>query len=281
MTAVAFGGDALNRVIALVEAVAVAEVMPRFRRLGAGDVSTKSGPMDLVTVADEAAEVALTEGLRRLFPGCAVVGEEAATRDPGLLGQVADAPLCFVVDPIDGTFNFASGVPLFGVMVAVVMGGRTVGAVIHDPVGGDTALARAGEGAWLRASDGVETRLRVSDAGKTLGEMGGTLSWKYFPEPVRGLVCSRLPRLGWAWDYRCAAHQYRVLAAGHCDFAVYNRTLPWDHAAGVLLHQEAGGVSGRIDGAAYVAGMLEGGLICAPDAAGWTLLRDALFREDA
>lgn len=268
----------LDEVTALVRAAARAEVMPRFRHLAAGDVSTKSSPMDLVTVADEAAEAMLAEGLRRRFPGCAVVGEEAATRDPALLVHVAEAPLCFVVDPIDGTFNFASGVPLFGVMVAVVEHGRTTGAVIHDPVGDDTALARAGQGAWMRAADGSEARLRVA-APKPVAEMGGTLSWKYFAEPLRSRVCARMPQLGWAWDYRCAAHQYRVLAAGHCDFAVYNRTLPWDHAAGVLLHQEAGGHAARIDGTPYVPAGIDGGLVCAPDRASWMALRDALFAE--
>lgn len=269
----------LDVVEALVAEVASAEIMPRFRRLTAADIASKSGPMDLVTVADEAAEAALTRGLQRHFPGCAVVGEEATTRDPTLLAQVSEAGLCFVVDPIDGTFNFASGLPLFGVIVAVVEQGRTTGAVIHDPVGRDTALARAGQGAWLRSTDGTTAALRVS-GGKPLAEMGGTLSWKYFEEPLRSRVCTRLPTLGWAWDYRCAAHQYRLLAAGHCDFAVYNRTLPWDHAAGVLLHAEAGGYAARLDGQAYAAGTLDGGLICAPDQASWAALRQGLFAED-
>lgn len=271
-----FDAAALDYLLALARRAGREVIMPRFRRLGVGDISTKSGPMDLVTVADEAAEALLTDGLRAHFPGCAVVGEEAASRDGALLAQVADAPLCFVVDPIDGTFNFTAGVPLFGVMIAVVEHGRTTGAVIHDPVGDDAAVARAGQGAWLLSPDGAAAAMRVSTP-KPLSGMGGTLSWKYFDEPRRSRVCASLPQLGWAWDYRCAAHQYRILAAGHCDFAVYNRTLPWDHAAGMLLHHEAGGHAARIDGAAYRPAETEGGLVCAPDAASWTLLRDGLF----
>ena len=77
----------------LLRAAARAEIMPRFRKLGAAEVRTKSGPLDLVTDADERAEALLTAGLERLFPGCVVVGEEAATADPSLLGRLGDAEM--------------------------------------------------------------------------------------------------------------------------------------------------------------------------------------------
>ena len=67
------------------------------------------------------------------------------------------------------------------------------------------------------------------------------------------------------------------MAAGHCHYSVYNRLLPWDHAAGVLLHQEAGGHSARLDGSPYDPADPEGGIICTPDPASWTALRAALF----
>ena len=266
----------LADVVTLVRAVARTVVMPRFRKLAVGDVSTKSGPMDLVTIADEEAEIRLGAGLTRLFPGCAVVGEEAATRDPTILKVIRDAPLCFIVDPIDGTYNFASGLPLFGVMVAVVEHGQTTAAVIHDPIGDDTATALAGQGAWMEAADGSRVALHVASP-VSVAAMAGTVSWRYMAEPLRGRVCSRLPLLGAAWDFRCAAHQYRLMAAGHCHYSVYNRLLPWDHAAGVLLHQEAGGHSARLDGSPYDPADPEGGIICTPDPASWTALRAALF----
>ena len=77
-------------------------------------VREKTGPLDLVTDADEAAERVMTAGLHRRFPGCVVVGEEAAPADPAQLRALAGAELAFVVDPIDGTANFAAGLPLFG-----------------------------------------------------------------------------------------------------------------------------------------------------------------------
>lgn len=273
-----FSAPEVADVVQLVRAVARSEIMPRFRNLRDGDVLTKSGPMDLVTVADEMAEQKIAEGLRALFPGCAIVGEEAVTRDPALLDQLAAAPLCFVIDPVDGTSNFAAGLPLFGVIVAVVQAGRTVAAVIHDPVGDDTAVAVAGQGAWMESPDGPRVRLHVS-ARAPAAEMSGSVSWRYMPEPRRSHVCARLPRVGAAWDHRCAAHQYRMMAAGHCDFSVYNRLLPWDHAAGVLLHQEAGGYTALLDGRAYAPAITQGGMICAPDRAAWDALRVALFGE--
>ena len=264
----------------IVRAVARAEIMPRFRNLGAGDISEKSGPMDLVTVADEAAEQRLTVGLQRLFPGCAVIGEEGATRDMALLDQIATAPLCFVLDPIDGTYNFASGLPLFGVIVAVIANGLTIGAIIHDPVGDDTAMALAGQGAWMERPAGTGGSIRIplcvaSPAAPV--DMSGTISWRYMPEPRRSQVCARLPSAGSSWDYRCAAHQYRLMAAGHCHYAVYNRLLPWDHAAGILLHAEAGGYTAMLDGSPYSPTVMDGGLICAPDKLSWAALRAALF----
>lgn len=268
----------LAELVQLVRAVARTEIMPRFRNLAPGDVQTKSGPLDLVTVADEQAESRLTMGLRRLFPGCVVVGEEASSRDPALLETIAEAELCFVLDPVDGTANFCAGLPLFGTMVAVLRRGAVVGAVIHDPVGDDTAMAVAGQGAWMESATGGRTALRVA-APVPPSMMTGSVSWRHMPEPLQSAVCRNLPRVGAAWDYRCAAHQYRMLGAGHSHFSVYYRVLPWDHAAGWLLHLEAGGWSARFDGNAYSPSHITGGLICAPDEASWHTLRAALFND--
>lgn len=266
----------LAEVLQLVRTVARTEIMPRFRDLMPGDVQTKSGPLDLVTVADEQAEARLSTGLQRLFPGCAVVGEEGATRDPCLMHAIGDADLCFIVDPIDGTANFCAGLPLFGVIVAVTRRGELVGCAIHDPVGDDTALALRGEGAWIESATGHVSPLRVA-APVPVGQMAGSVSWRYMPAAQQAVVCSNLPRVAAAWDYRCAAHQYRMMAAGHCHFSVYQRLLPWDHAAGWLLHQEAGGWSARLDGSPYRPEHTSGGLVLAPDRESGLALQEALF----
>lgn len=268
----------LQDVSQIVRSVARTEIMPLFRNVLAAEIRHKTGPLDLVTIADERAEASIAEALERHFPGCLVVGEEAASADPGLLGQLRGADLAFVVDPVDGTSNFCAGLPLFGVIVAAMRRGEVIGAIIHDPVGDDSALALRGEGAWLEASGGGQAALIVA-APVPVSSMSGAVSWRYMPEPLRTQLCRRLPRLGAAWDYRCAAHQYRMLAAGHCHYVVFQRLMPWDHAAGWLLHREAGGWSARFDGSEYDAAETTGGLICAPDHESWSAVHAALFQD--
>jgi fructose-1,6-bisphosphatase/inositol monophosphatase family enzyme len=251
-------------------------IMPRFRHLDAGAVREKTGPLDLVTDADEAAEVFITAALQETYPGCLVVGEEATSRDGSLLDRLADADLAFVVDPIDGTSNFAAGLPLFGTMAAAVVRGRVQAAVILDPVSDSASLAVLGEGAWEIAGDGTRTALRVA-APVPADRMTGAASWRYLSPELRDEVLPNLRHVAQVWDFRCAAHQYRMLAAGHCHFVMFNRLMPWDHLPGCLLHQEAGGFSAKFDGSAYLPGQTTGGLICAPDRDCWLDLKNALL----
>ena len=250
--------------------------MPRFRRLTDDDVRQKSGPLDLVTEADEAAERAITAALQRVFPGCLVVGEEAAERDAGLLRALGDADLAFVVDPVDGTSNFAWGMPLFGCMAAAIVRGEVVASVIHDPVVEASAMALRGEGAWSEEADGRRHDLRVAHA-LPVAEMAGAVSWRFLPEPQRSLVRDNLGRVGASFQYRCAAHEYRLAAAGHCHYLLFGKLMPWDHAPGWLLHREAGGYSAQFNGAPYSPNVHSGGLLCAPDAESWRALGNALL----
>lgn len=266
----------LGDIATLLREAAVAEILPRFRNLGDNGVRTKTGPLDMVTEADEAAERMITAGLRRLFPGCVVVGEEAASADPSLLGALTGADLAFVVDPVDGTANFASGLPLFGVMAAAISHGEIIAAAIHDPLGNDTALALRGEGAWMETQDGIRRDMAVA-AAAPVEQMAGNVAWRFLPEPQKSRVCANLPRLGGVWDYRCSAHEYRMVADGHCHFLFFNRLYPWDHAPGWLLHREAGGYAQRLDGKPYDPTTTESGLICAPDETSWHAIRETLL----
>ena len=261
---------------ALLREAARAEVMPWFRHLAAGGVRTKSGPLDLVTDADEAAERMITAGLHRRFPGCVVVGEEAVAADPALLGRLAGAALAFVVDPVDGTANFAAGLPLFGIMAAAIVGGEIAASVIHDPVGDDSAIALRGEGAWTETPDGARRDLRVA-APVPVDQMSGGASWRFSRPERRAAIARNLPRVAASFDLRCAAHEYRLVAGGHCHFLLFHRLLPWDHAPGWLLHREAGGFSARLDGSPYAPTRTDGGMICAPDEASFLALRAALL----
>lgn len=267
--------------VEIIEEAARAEIMPRFRKLEPGEVRQKSGPLDLVTQADEAAERRITTALYARFPGCLVVGEEAASSDPTLLAklggpQLERHSLIFVVDPVDGTSNFAWGLPLFASMAAAIVNGAVAAAVIHDPVGGDSAVALRGEGAWLQTSQGRTTDLRVA-APVPLAQMTGAMSWRFLPDALAARVAANQTRIAASFTYRCAGHEYRLLAAGHCHYLLYGRLWPWDHAPGWLLHREAGGYSARFDGSAYDPAMHAGGLILAPDRHSWVALREALL----
>ncbi len=253
-----------------------AEIMPRFRRLAEGDIRAKTGPLDLVTEADEQAERVITAALSHAFPGCTIIGEEATSADPTLLDTIATAELAFVVDPVDGTSNFAWGMPLFGCMAAAISRGEVIAAVIHDPVIGTSALALRGEGAWNQEPDGRHHDLRVA-APAPLERMVGAINWRFLPEPERSRAGQRQDRVAASYGYRCAAHEYRLIAGGHSHYSLYGKLMPWDHAPGWLLHQEAGGYSAQFDGTQYRPTVTAGGLICTPDRASWQALHDALL----
>src|SRR5258706_5171980 len=145
------------------------EIMPRFGRLAPGQIRRKSSVFDLVTEADEAAEGVIEKSLIAAFPGAVVIGEESAHKAPAILDTIADAQLAFIVDPVDGTRNFASDLPLFGVMAAVTVRGEIVASVIHDPVCRDWAYAVRDGGAWIEEEDGARRSLLVADPGPVAG----------------------------------------------------------------------------------------------------------------
>lgn len=265
-----------DRLDAVLREAARREVMPRFRRLAASDIREKQAPGDLVTEADEAAERFICAELAKAFPGAALIGEEAVTREPALLGRLAEADLAFVIDPIDGTLNYASDLSLFAVMAAVIVKGEIVAAVIHDPTAEDSAMALRGAGAWLSHADGTTRDLRVAAAVATR-HMNGMASWQYFPEPLRRTLPGRFPAFLEVGSLRCCGQEYRLAAAGHLQFLLYGVLNPWDHAPGVLLYSEAGGYTRLLDGRAYSPTERPAGLLCAPDEASWREIRSILL----
>jgi fructose-1,6-bisphosphatase/inositol monophosphatase family enzyme len=259
-----------EKVRRLIVEVAEEEVMPRFEKLETGDISEKS-PGDFVTVADVASERRLTPGLRDLLPGSLVVGEEAAAADAAVLDLLAGDDPVWVVDPIDGTANFAAGIPIFAIMVGLVRRGETLAAWIHDPVKQSTTAALAGEGAWC-----ADRRLTVAP-GSTPGSMSGALSLRFGNRQLARRIGGRSNLVGSVFNFRCAGHEYLALASGKAHFAFYNRLFPWDHAPGQLIHREAGGFSARLDGSPYTPRETGGGLLLTPDAASWQALHAVLI----
>ena len=258
-------------VAALIRDVAERIILPRFRNLATDQIIEKA-PGDLVTIADREAEQALSEGLRRIDGTAAVIGEEAAAADPSVLDAVGGARV-WIIDPIDGTEHFAAGRSPFGVMVALAEHGRVEAAWIYDPVRGRMCHARRGGGAFI---DGVPVTIRTPPNTRPIA----TLATKFFPAPLRETVEAQAAT---AFDLvpfpRCAAEHYPTLCLGGNQVGFFLRTLPWDHAAGSLLLEEAGGCVRRWDGAAYRLDDGKTGLLLACDAATWDLAHATLFAE--
>ncbi|EJJ25110.1 inositol monophosphatase family protein [Rhizobium sp. CF142] len=260
----------------LLRQAAKAEILPRFRRLGSGDVRAKTEATDLVTEADEQAERMMKAEATRLWPEALFIGEELVAADPALLDKLENADLAIVVDPVDGTFNFASGIPAFGVMASVVSKGETVAGIIYDPMGDDWVMAEKGGGAWLRRPDGEAQRLQVAEP-VALDQMVGMASTGYLPQEKRAEILGNLAKVRFLTNYRCAAHEYRTFASGHVHYLMYNKLMPWDHLGGTLISQEAGGYAARFDGSAYLPHHVTGGLLITPDKDSWEILRREVF----
>jgi len=269
------GGVDIDRVAALISEVAAEEIMPRYAKLTKGDVREK-GPGDLVTIADEAVERRLTPMLAELLPGSLVLGEEAAARDPTLLERLAGKQWVWVIDPVDGTSNFAAARGDFGVIVALVRGDQVAAGWIHNPRDGRMATAEAGGGAWIAGK-----RQSVAPAPADAADLNGVLLAGFFGDVELGRrVQARRDRQRVLKSRRCAAAEYLRLAAGEMHFALFTKLMPWDHCAGVLIHAEAGGYNGYLDGGCYKPACIErSGLMLAPDAESWSALYQRLIAQ--
>lgn len=252
------------------------ETLPRFRRLDSAQVRIKTEAIDLVTEADEAAEHQIKADVAAAWPEALFVGEESVAADPSLLDRLDDADFAIVVDPIDGTANFAAGVPLYATMASVVSKGETIAGVIYDPMGDDWVLAEKGGGAWQRRPDGSQWKLQVAESPR-LDQMVGYSSIAFLPAASKPQVLANFGKVRVVANYRVAGHEYRTFAAGHAHFICYNKLMPWDHLVGMLISQEAGGYVARFDGSPYLPQHRSGGLLVATDEDNWHLLRREVF----
>jgi len=248
-------GDS-QRVADLMRETAAAELLPRFRNLAKEDIRQKR-PGDIVTVADVASEQRLASGLARILPGVPVVGEEAVETDAGLLDLIGrPGERCWIVDPLDGTSNFAAGRDRFAMIVCLVDDRAAVAGWILDVPNQRMAMAVKGQGVTLD-----DRPVRFAPTNRL---PSGYIGFKVRKEFDRQLAPAQRRRLGDLTSLNCAGREYIEILAGQRDFSLYRRTKPWDHAAGALMVSEAGGQAQRFDGTPYgPAGSMEGGIITA------------------
>lgn len=205
-----------------------------------GKFSTREkSPSDLVTDADLAAQHEIARVVFDTFPDHAFLGEENAEDHQQIdVEEMLSQPVCWVVDPLDGTMNYVHGYPAFAVSIAAVAAGETVVGVIFDPVRERVYSAVRGGGAWCNG-----TRLQVSQTADLSSAMismslppkvdGATPDLVDFMEVVKR--CQSVRRLG------SAALNLAFLAEGAIDAFWARQIKPWDVAAGLLLVEEAGG----------------------------------------
>ncbi|MDW8327532.1 MAG: inositol monophosphatase family protein [Anaerolineales bacterium] len=210
----------------------------------------RKGWRDIVTDADLAAQRAAAEFLHAATPDYAILAEE------GLHADLAGPAPLWVMDPLDGTQNYAHHIPLFCVSLALVRGGQSEVGVVYDPLRGETFFAERGGGAFLQVGRARPRPIRVSKVSELSEAMVG-LGWPREPELRQrvnaatarvGAICQTLRAMG------SAALNFAYVAAGRMDGLYHLAVQPWDTAAGSLLVTEAGGCLSAMDGGEWQLG---------------------------
>ncbi|WP_406361962.1 inositol monophosphatase [Streptomyces sp. NBC_00715] len=227
----------------VIRQAAAAEIMPRFRQLAAHEIDQKSGPHDLVTDADRKAEEFLTEALTALLPGSVVVGEEAVHADPASYGAIEGTAPVWIVDPVDGTRQFVHGDSGFCTLVALVLDGVVHASWTFAPAREEFATALRGRGAVL---DGVPLRSGSPEPGRDL-DIAMSHPDYTTDDQKRALLGLRSEGVV-ARPCGSAGLEYLAVARGELDATAFSWEAAWDHAAGLLLVEEAGGAHRTLGG---------------------------------
>lgn len=243
------------RALAVEIAREAGELALRRRREGVHLAATKSTLADIVTDADREVEALIRARIDAARPGDGFLGEESEAHS-------SSTGITWVVDPIDGTVNYAYGMPAYNVSIAAVQGTpepsawEALAGAVHAPALGEVFTAARGHGAWLG-----ESRLAVTTetpAGALLGTGFG-----YDPTTHDGDIATLRRVMPMARDLRrmgSAALDLAYVAAGRLDGYFERGLSPWDFAAGALLVSEAGGVVSRVDQTSSRPMLIAGGV---------------------
>ena len=224
-------------VLEILQENAEKNIMPYFERLQEGQIREK-GPGNLVTDADEASEEYLEARLKKLLPGSLVVGEEAVSKDINVLKAFnkSDQPI-WIIDPIDGTYNFAHSRQKWGVFISLAYKGEVVFANMYNVLGDELIFAYKGEGTHHHRQDQSIHQIHLIKPEKQysdyIGHVGGAQPWHF--KALNGL-CGDFKNI------RCSMHDAYDFLLGDIDFNLHKATTPWDHSAPALTISEAGGI---------------------------------------
>lgn len=264
----------MEKVADIMRDVAETCLLPRFGALRMGDISFKSGD-DPVTIADKEAESELSRRLLDLLPGSNIVGEEAFAENPGILSRFSGEDPVWIVDPLDGTKAFVASDPVYGVIVALAKQDQTIAGWLYDPTSRECVMAEKGAGAFHKGQ-----RLAVLPPDR-LENMAGIFGHRLRKAYEACKPAGPKPTF---YGMLSACHDYASLAVSEPHFArrlpaqmhfhgTYCTCTPWDMAAGVLVHEEAGGFTAHWDGSPFRPADYGRGVFSAPDEQSWLALR--------
>lgn len=256
----------------LIKEAAELFIKPRFQNLADHEVQEKTSAYDLVTRADIEAEEFLAPRLAELLPGSVCIGEEAVSQVKSNMAPLKDDKnMVWVIDPVDGTNNFVRGDKTFGVMVSLVMEGEARFGWIYDVMADEMSVAEKGQGASF-SGEALKVRQIFNPP-----DMNAHINYRFFPKNLQPHIKEASQSFGQTQSLGCAAHEYIRIAKGLADVSLYSRLKPWDHLAGTLIVQEAGGYVAKIDGSAYTPKDDYAGLIVTTSQKAWKRIRSLLF----
>jgi fructose-1,6-bisphosphatase/inositol monophosphatase family enzyme len=265
----------IDQVSNIIKDVAAQKIAPRFQNLQNHEIRSKKSPNDLATIADDEAEEELTRILKDILPGSQVLGEEAVSRGITSRDILKENGAVWVVDPVDGTGNFAAGRPIFGSMVALIINGERIAGWIYQILLQKMTACEKGSGITI-GGKAVTVEKAPDDA--SFQDMRAFLAKRFMPTSIKGSVEKASTGLNME-SYNCCAWEYVELMQGKAAFSLYKRIEPWDHMAGVTILEEAGFYIRKWDGSGYGTSDIEGGLICAPSEIFWRRVYDTFLKE--
>ncbi|MEO5572999.1 MAG: inositol monophosphatase family protein [Gammaproteobacteria bacterium] len=194
----------------------------------------------IVTAADIAVQHYLRTELARRWPQYAFVGEEMSVHDQHL--SIHHPAGFWCLDPLDGTTNFAAGIPFFAISLALIVGGETLVGLVYDPVREECFTARKGSGAWLN-----NTRLHQRPASPTLRDCIAVVDFKRLTIPITSRLVAGPPYASQR-NFGSVALEWCWLSADRFHVYLHGRQQLWDYAAGSLILREAGGHAMTLEG---------------------------------
>lgn len=251
----------LSALETVVRTAAREELLPRFRHTSRHEKSDGSW----LTEADLAMQTRLQAELAAHHPGIALLGEEMEPQEQARLLDNAGNPSAqdggglWILDPLDGTSNFAAGIPVFAVSLALMRHGRIEAGIVYDPMQDESFAALRGHGATLNGQ-----MLHAPASGIALAKTTACVDFKRLPAPLAARIAAAPPyssqrsigsvALDWCW-----------VAAGRFHVYVHGRQSLWDYAAGCLILAEAGGHADTLDGQPAALNLTPRSAVCASD----------------